>query len=186
VVFVPVPDRDLVTNETSAPPVKLWSLGLDGRQQIAGYAPASFFGLPEWDANAGHILYLQRTDANSNTFNLIVADADGQNPQTYASGEAGTFQPPQWIPGTDRFIYVSGGPGQTWIGGAGVTPLALPNSDEVIFNPIFADGSTYVFASAPSGSFDLRYARLANLGTPSTLVATVSAPAPVFDAAVGS
>jgi len=175
-----IPDADLVYDDVNAPPTMLWRIDVNGERDSLGAVPASFFGLPQWSTSGQVLTYLQRVGSgSSNDFQLMVADGSGGNPVVYASGQAGTIQPPQWIPGTERFAFAQGNPGEYWLGGPEMSPQRVPASGELVFSPQFADANTIVFASAPGGSFELRYAALDD--TTSTLIAAVNNPAPVFD-----
>lgn len=180
---VAIPDADLVYDDVNAPPTTLWRLKVDGERDAIGSVPASFFGQPQWSDDVMNLTYLQRIGlADSNDFELVVADGSGQNPTVYASGQAGTLQPPEWIPGTNRFAYAQGNPGEHWLGGVGMSPERLPGNGELIYTPLFTDSPIYVYATALGDTFELRYRRLD--GGESALLATVSGGFPVFDAVV--
>jgi len=175
---VAIPDADLVYDDVNGPPTTLWRLTIDGERDNLGVVPASFFGQPQWSDDGTALTYLQRVgSADSNDFELVVADGDGQNPAVYASGQAGTLQLPEWIPGTNRFAYAQGNPGEYWLGGVGMSPEKLP---EIVFSPLFVDSQTYVYATALGDTFELRYRGLGE--GESMLLATVSGGFPVFDA----
>ena len=175
---VAIPDADLVYDDVNAPPTTLWRLRVNGERDNSGAVPASFFGQPQWSEDAMHLTYLRRIgSADSNDFELMVADGDGQNPVVYASGQAGTLQPPEWIPGTSRFAYAQGNPGEHWLGSVGASPERLPGA---VYTPLFVDGETYVYATALGDTFELRYRQMDS--GESVLLATVSGGFPVFDA----
>jgi hypothetical protein len=153
---------------------------VDGGRDNLGSVPASFFGQPQWSDDATSLTYLRRTGSgNSNDFELMMANGDGGNPTVYASGQAGTIEPPAWIPGTNQFAYAQGNPGEYWLGGVGVSPERLPPDGELIYFPLFVDNSTYVYATGYGETFDLRYRRLGD-SEPVT-VATVTGGFSVFD-----
>ncbi len=175
---VAIPDGDLVYDDVNAPPTTLWRLTVEGERENLGSVPASFFGQPQWSADATALTYLQRIgSADSNDFELVVADGDGQNPTVYANGQAGTLQPGTWIPGVNRFAYAQGNPGEHWLSGVGMTPERLPDS---VFMPVFVDSETYVYATGLGETFELRYRRLGD--SEAALVATVSGGFSRFDA----
>jgi Tol biopolymer transport system component len=180
---VAIPDADLVYDDVDAPPTTLWRLGVDGGRDNLGGVPASFFGQPQWSDDVTRLTYLQRTGSgNSNNFELMVANGEGDNPTVYASGQAGTIEPPTWIPGTTQFAYAQGNPGEYWLGGVGTSPERLPPDGELIYFPLFVDSSIYVYATGYGDTFDLRYRRLGD-GEPVT-IATVTGGFSVFDAIV--
>lgn len=179
---VAIPDGDLVYDDVNAPPTTLWRIGVDGERDNLGEVPASFFGQPRWSEDATTLTYLQRIgSADSNDFELIVADGDGQNPTVYANGQAGTLQAPRWIPGANRFAYAQGNPGEHWLGGVGLSPERLPES---VFFPVFVDSQSYVYATSFGETFELRYRRLGD--SEATLVAMVNDGFSLFDAVVSA
>jgi hypothetical protein len=185
-VRVVIPDKDSLYAD-HAQPVELWRLPIDnpsGRQQL-GIVTASFFGLPKWSSDMSKLTFLQRVgDPTSNQFELFVADGDGKNPISYATGHVGAFEPARWIPGTTYFVYASGDPGSYWLGAPGQPPNRLPNAGEPMFTPLFTDKSVYVFATPPGSSVQLRYAHIEALGAASSPIAFLSAPLSVYDAVV--
>jgi hypothetical protein len=178
---VAIPDADLVYDDVNAPPTTLWRLAVDGERDNLGSVPASFFGQPQWSDDAMNLTYLRRVGSgNSNIFELVIANGDGQQPAVYASGQAGTIEPAAWIPGTSRFAYAQGNPGEYWLGGVGLSPERLPPDGELMYTPLFVDPSIYVYATALGDTFELRYRRLDD-SEPAT-IATVTGGFPVFDA----
>ncbi len=181
---VALPDSDLVYDDVNSPPVDLWRLGVDGSRERVGDATASFFGLPLWTDNAFGLVYLRRMEtATSNRFELVVANGDGGDPIGYITGEAGTLQPPRWLPGSSQFVYVQGEPGTYWLGRQGIPPRRLPDDRSVMFSPVFVGGDVYVYATAQTAPFEVRYARL---DSASVTIATVTTPVPVLDAVLVS
>ncbi|RMF78778.1 MAG: hypothetical protein D6737_13665 [Chloroflexi bacterium] len=182
---VAIPDKDLVYNDVAAPPTTLWRFTVDGQRERLGAAPASFFGQPQWPPSGDALVYVQRTgNAASNQFDLVVADDNGENAQVYASGSVGALQAPQWLPSAEGFIYAQGEPGMLWFGTPDAAPRRLPNANERAFNPVFAGDDRYVFATAPTGIYELRLASLNDIDATSRRIATVDHPFPVFDAVV--
>ena len=174
---IAIPDKDLVYHDDTAL-TTLWHITTDGTKTQRGTLQATFFGLPQWSDNGAYITYLRhRGDVTTNQFELMIASGDGSNPVAYASGLAGTIGLPQWLPNSDQFIYSQGEPGDYWLGQPGHPPQALPGK---IFNPNFVDSTTYVFATAPGDTFEIRYAQLGD--TASTLIAAVSNTIALFDA----
>jgi hypothetical protein len=174
---VAIPNKDLVYNDNTAI-TDLWHIGSDDSKTQLGSVQATIFGLPQWSDDGKYITYLRHQgDISTNQFELIIAAGDGSNPISYASGVAGAIGVPQWLPNSDQFIYAQGEPGDYWLGQSGQPPRKLP---EKVFNPQFVDSTTYVFASAPGDTFDLRYTQLGD--ATSTLIATAHGYAPVFDA----
>jgi hypothetical protein len=186
-LYTAIPNEDLVYDDVNAPPTALWRLGLDRNREQIGVVPASFFGQPRWSSDTTQMTYAQRIgDPTSNQFDVLIADNNGENPETYFEGDIGSFQPPEWIPGLTRFIYQQGDAGQTWIGGAGVNPVEFPNDQERILAPIFAGNSIVVFTAASGDVVELRYASLDALGEPSRLIATLQGVFPIYDAVATS
>ena len=184
-VLVAVPDKDLVYDDINSPPVTLWELPVDvpSNRAIIGSVPATFFALPGWSSRGEHVVYMQRVgQVTSNEFELHLASADGSDTEVYASGQASTISAPQWIAGTDTFVYVQGNPGEYWLAGPGLAPQRLPNGSETMFLPRFLDGTVYVFVRDAEESPQLRYARLDQIDSPSSLIAPLSGLSPGFDA----
>ena len=91
-VRVPIPNRD---NDR----VALWRVPVEGAAAIFGYISAAPEGLPIWSAD--QMIYL-RAGTQSGTFDLLLADADGENEQVYDSGKISNLR---WSPDDDRFAY---------------------------------------------------------------------------------
>lgn len=177
-LYVPIPDPDLIYNESDPPPTALWYLSLDGAPEQVGTVSASFFGQPRWSDDGAYLLYLQRAGrAASNTFHLVVASGDGSNPAPYETGNIDALYLPDWLPGAHRFVYSRGEPGVFYVGAPEASPARLP---EIAYSPAFVDSRTFVYAASPTDAFDLRYARL---GSPdSGRIARVQNRVPIFDA----
>ena len=174
---IAIPHKDLVYNDNSAL-TTLWHVAVDGTETQLGSVQATVFGLPQWSDDGKTITYMRRLgDISTNQFELMIASGDGSNPITYANGTAGEIGVPHWLPNSNQFVYSQGELGDYWLGQAGQPPQALPGK---IFNPQFIDSSTYVFATAPGDTFELRYAHIGDAS--STLIATVHNVVPVFDA----
>ncbi len=186
-VLVALPDPDLVYDESAVPATELWRLPVEtpsDREQI-GTVEASFFGLPRWSWDTAAIVFMRRAQgATDNTFELYIADTNGDNAQLYATGEAGNLQPPQWIDDTANFAFQQDD--ALWLGSPNAAPQRLPNDTEPALNPVFAGDGLYVFAAFNSaGQVELHYASLDMIGQPSTLITTVGDEVPVFDAVTG-
>jgi hypothetical protein len=95
-----VPDADLIYSDTGAvedlPPTRLWRIpvGAPSDRVLQGTVQASFFGLPRWSDDGGHMLFVQRKPG-TNVFTILLADGDGTNPVPYLEGEAGSVQIPR-------------------------------------------------------------------------------------------
>ena len=175
-----IPDKDLIYDEVNSPPVVLWHFGVDGSSEKIGSVSASFFGLPSWSDDGNHLAYLRRAgEVTNNQFDLFLADGDGDNPVKYASGEAGSFGFPIWIPNSMQFIYAQGEPGTYWLGSLDVQPVRLA---EQMFNLTFLENQQIVYASAPVSPFELRYTHVGD--DQSVLIATLANQFPVFDAII--
>jgi hypothetical protein len=178
-----IPASDLVYDDVNSPPVDLWRLGVDGSREHSGDAAASFFGLPQWAENGFGLAYLRRMEAaTSSRFELVVANGDGSDAVRYITGEVGSLQPPRWLPGSNRFVYVQGDPGTYWLGRQGTPPRRLPDDRSVMFSPVFVGDDLYVYATALTAPYELRYA---HLDSTSVTIAAVTNPVPVFDAVWG-
>ncbi|MCB9452944.1 MAG: PD40 domain-containing protein [Anaerolineaceae bacterium] len=176
---VAIPDPDLVYDDVNSPPADLWRLGVDGTRERLGAASASFFGLPQWAESGFGLVYLRRMDAaTSNRFELVVANGDGTEATGYITGEVGELGPPSWLPDSSQFAFVQGEPGTYWLGRQGAPPRRLPDDRSAMFNPVFVGDDSYVYASAQTDSFEVRYARL---DSASVTIATVNSPVPVLD-----
>lgn len=131
-VRVPVPSRE---NDR----VALWRVPINGDAQIFGYITAVPEGLPVWAS--ARMLYLQAGEHGGLT--LLVADANGENAQVYATGALAN---PRWLPGGDHFAYeLDGG---LWLGQPNQAPRLLfaQAPERVVF---LEDGSlVYVAAGA--------------------------------------
>lgn len=184
-LLVAIPDADLIYSETEAeesvPPTRLWQLPVDvpSDRNLLGSVRASFFGLPRWSDDASQLLYLRRTP-DTNSFTIVIADTNGDNPTDYLSGESGQIELPRWIPNSNRFFYTVDNPGNVMIGESGVEPQPL--SQEVLFSPRFIDDDVYVFVTSQAvaaDGFQLRYARLNHQ---SVEIGNTGTSIPLFDA----
>jgi len=182
-VLVAIPDSDLIYSETeeTVPPTRLWQLPVDNPsdRNLLGSVQGSFFGLPTWSDSAEQMVYLRRTP-DSNAFTLVVADANGDNPTDYLTGDAGTIDLPIWLPDSHRFLYSVETPGRLFIGERGQEPVQL--SQEVTFSPQFISDDLYLFVTSKAVSadgFQLRYARL---DQQSVEIADVGQSIPLYDA----
>lgn len=184
-LLVAIPDADLIYSETDTeavvPPTRLWQLPTDvpSDRNLMGSVRASFFGLPTWSDTDTQMLYLRRTP-QTNEFTLVVADANGDNPTDYLTGDSGTIELPQWLPNSDRFIYTVENLGNVMIGQRGADPEPL--SQEIIYTPQFITDELYVFVTSQAiatNGFQLRFARL---NQQSVEIGNVGAKIPLFDA----
>ncbi len=178
-VRVAIPDEDLVYSDAEV--TTLWNLPVENPsgRSVIGTVEASFFGLPRWSPDGASIVYLQREGGlPSNTFTLFVADSTGENPLVYARGDAGTFEPPQWIPGTNQFLYRQGD--AYWIGTPGADPVRL--TDEVVFSPQFVDSVHLVFVTPAAVAADGIQFRFMRRGEASSFVGTSASPLPIYHA----
>ncbi len=178
-----IPDADLIYSETEStvPPTRIWQLPIDvpSDRNLLGSVRASFFGLPTWSHDASQMLYLRRTP-DSNTFTLVIADTNGDNPIDYLTGDAGTVELPQWLPASNRFIYTVDNPGNVLIGERGVD--AMPLSQEVTYNPKFISEDLYVFVTSQAVAADGFQLRFARLNQQSVEIGGVGQSIPLFSA----
>lgn len=181
-VLTAIPESDLIYSETGDPaPTSLWQLPIDtpSDRNLLGSVRSSFFGLPRWSDDREKMLYLRRTP-ESNEFTIVIADANGDNPVDYATGDAGVIELPRWIPDTQKFFYTSENPGNVLVGQVGEEAEAL--SDEVVYNPLFVRDDLYVFVTSPAvaaDGFQMQYARI---GHSSINIGGAGGTVPLFDA----
>lgn len=182
-VLVAIPDADLIysESETIVPPTRLWQLPVDtpSDRNLMGSVRASYFGLPTWSGTDTQMLYLRRTP-QSNEFTVVVADANGDNPSDYITGESGTIELPQWLPNSNRFIYTVENLGNVMIGERGKDPELL--SQEVVYTPQFINDDVYVFVTSQAiatNGFQLRFTRI---NQQSVEIGNVGTNIPLFDA----
>lgn len=169
---VPVPDR-------ASDRVALWRIPVEGDPQIFGYISSLREGLPIWSrlpfAADDQMLYLDDTDAGA--VELILARANGESPQVYASStySAGGIPSFRWLPDGERFVYERDE--KLWQGMAGYPPSLLldPVPERIVFLP---DGP-FVYIAEDT----LRLGFHLDGGTHSTVIADVPAGTP-FDAAL--
>ncbi|MEO8611818.1 MAG: hypothetical protein ABI690_28220 [Chloroflexota bacterium] len=177
---VAIPDKDLIYDEVSSPPVVLWQVGIDGSSEKIGSISASFFGLPCWSDNGLHLAYLHRSGALAdNQFDLFLAARNGDNPVKYASGKAGAIGFPTWIPKSAQFIFAQGEPGAYWLGDTASPPAPI---DEPMFIPAILEDGQIVYVSGADSPSELRYMHLADNQPLS--IAAVEHPFPAFDAVI--
>jgi hypothetical protein len=175
---VALPDKDLLYATGELPATVLWRSPINGDAIEVGRVQASLFGLPRWSVAAEWITYLRPVGAAAtNQFELVLAAGDGSDAVVYAEGQAGLLGLPHWLPGSTQFVYEQGAAGQYWLGEAGTDPQALPGGR---FSPRWVDATTYLYASAPGGVFDLRVGRIGD--EESLLIDAVEHPVPVFAA----
>ncbi len=182
-VLVAIPDSDLIYSETEStvPPTRLWQLPIDtpSDRNLLGSVGASFFGLPIWSDSGEQMLYMRRIP-DSNTFTLVVASANGDNPSDYLTGEAGTIELPRWMPNSNRFIYTADTPGNVLIGESGQEPVPLTN--EIAYSPQFITDDLYLFVTSKAVTADGFQLRYAKLDQQSVEIGDVGQSIPIFDA----
>jgi Tol biopolymer transport system component len=172
-----IPDKDLVYDDSSKA-THLWQVSVEGLSEQIGSVNASFYGLPQWSSDGQYMAYIRRVGLSmNNQLELVLANGDGSHPTVYATGEVGTLGTPVWAEDMNRFFYEQGTPGNFWSGEPGGSPALLPVP---IYSPRFLRGGRYVYATAPAGPFELRYARIGQAD--STRIATVDKLLPVFAA----
>jgi hypothetical protein len=173
---IALPDKDLLYATDNLPLTVIWHIPVDGAPVELGTVSASLFGQPRWSGSGRHLAYFQPVGSTrDNQFALMLADGNGAAAGVYMRGSAGTIGLPVWMPGSEQFIYEQGNAGAYWLGAAGSAPQAFP---EARFNVQGVDATSYVYASAPGGSFELRVGQIGQ--SESTLVAAVENPVPVF------
>ena len=163
-VLLAIPDPDLIYSETGdseAAETILWQIPLDNPsgRGIIGTVQASFFGLPQWSYDGSAMIYLQRT-GDSNQFTAFLAEGNADNPVAIFGGSVGEIEAPQWLPGSNRFVYarpVAGGGGtrEYFLGGVGITASLL--SADPLFSLKFLDDSHYIAVTQGNRRLDLRF-----------------------------
>lgn len=181
-LIVAIPDADLIYSETDAadtvPPTRLWQLPVDtpSNRNLLGSVRASFFGLPVWSDDVSQMVYLRR-GPQSNTFTIVLADTNGDNPIDYLSGESGTIEQPQWLPNSTKFMYTSENPGHVMLGERDTEPQPL--SQEAVFSPQFVTDDLYVYVTSAEEQFQMRFSRI---DQQSVDIGNAGATIPLFDA----
>jgi Tol biopolymer transport system component len=184
-ILVAIPDADLIYSETDSeanvPPTRLWQLPVNtpSDRNLLGSVRGSFFGLPTWSDTDAQMLYLRRTP-QSNEFTVVIADANGDNPIDYLTGESGEIELPQWLPNSNRFIYTAENLGNVMIGQRGTDSELL--SQEVVYAPQFITDDLYIFVTSQAiatNGFQLRFAQL---NQQSVEIGNVGTSIPLFDA----
>ncbi len=108
-LYVAIPDSDQLYHEAEedAPPVELWRFSVNGEPAQIGTIRASLFGLPAWSPDGQQIVYLRRelSTGATNAFELIRAEANGNNPQVISRAEIGAISMPVWVD-NNRFVYI--------------------------------------------------------------------------------
>jgi len=168
-----LPDPDLIYDESAAPPTVLWRLTIDGSAEQIGAVQASFFGLPTWSFDGRYLTYMQRVgSASDNLFNLILAEGDGTNAITYASGATGMLSTPSWIPDSSAFLYAENTGYTIGLPNQPLQPLTVST-----FAVHFLDSTHYLYATNPP--YELRLAQLNT--SDSCLIMALSTPLSALD-----
>lgn len=175
-VWFAIPEQDLIYADSSGDTV-LWQLGVDGTQTSMGTIQASFFGPPLWSEDGQQIAYLQR-EGESNQFDLMLADGDGNQAQVYTSGESGNLRFVEWLPESAQFLFEQGEPGDYWIGEAGQEPQQLGSS---MVQLVYVSPEVYVYFQVEANKLELRYVR--GSAAPA-LIATMDDMGARFDAVI--
>ncbi|MFN8563969.1 MAG: hypothetical protein U0703_20655 [Anaerolineae bacterium] len=104
----------------------LWRIPVEDEAQIFGYITAAREGLPVWGGAAERMIYWRYGE--SGTPELMLADANGENAEVYASGHVSNLR---WID-SERFAFDRDG--AVWIGERGkpLRRLEVP-TDQVVF-----------------------------------------------------
>ncbi len=173
---IPVPNLIYGDGETA-----LWQLLSDSAPVQLGSIDADFFGLPVFSADGEWIAYIDRRDSpEQELLTLIVAERDGSGRKSYVQGGVGSLGAADWLPDTDRFLYVNGAPGNLWIGRRDVTPARFPAADVSVSEIVWASESVFVLSTTLEGTRALVWGLL---DTPSTLqTIALLDTTPFFDA----
>jgi hypothetical protein len=168
-LVVAIPDPNLVYGVADLPPTVLWELEISGKATRLGETRADFFGLPVFSPDGQQILFARRIGtAQDNRIALLSAKRDGSDEQEIARDQIGVIEPARWGLTGAVYTFVRGQPGQSWIWTAQGLQR-LPDDKTLAFNLIWADVSTFVFATALGGPDELRYGNLGS--TPTALIA---------------
>jgi hypothetical protein len=161
--------------------VTLWRLGVDGSAVTTGVVQATLAGLPRWSYTGANTAYLRVTEGDR--LQLMLADANGANPQVYATGPRASLSAPEWMPDAPLFTFRH--EGQQWYGGQGMNAAVLPSDDVPVFQPIFNGSPFYVFVTALEGAYEIRYTRRDTPDAPSQPIDRVSEGSAAVDAVWG-
>lgn len=177
-LWTAIPEADLLYNETNGGVVALWRLDVSGEVEQGGSVPASLYGLPVLSPSGSRIAYLTRLP-EQNRFELVIAQADGTQPQTIVNGDAGALLPPQWVGNRVVFAHDSA----YWIATPGSDPVRWVdlNAQAITQPRVVGDGLVYVTLSA-SGGFELHYAPVGSAPGGNLLIAATGRNLPTFDA----
>jgi len=184
-VLVAIPDADLIYSETDTeavvPPTRLWQLPTDvpSDRNLMGSVRGSYFGLPIWSDTDTQMLYLRRTP-QSNEFTLVIADANGDNPTDYLTGDSGEIELPQWLPNSNRFMYTVENLGNVMVGQRGADPEPL--SQEIVYTPQFITDDIFVFVTSQAIATNGFQLRFAGINQQSVEIGNVGTKIPLFDA----
>ena len=159
---VAIPPQSIVYGDDAA--TLLWQIPREGVAEQVGAVPASFFHPIRWNADRTRIFYAAETD-NPNAFDLVIANADGSNPTTLATGAFAFL----WAGAEDRFLWaVEGDDAPTYY----IGDLADPRRytfDAPVFNPVWADGSRLVFVTSDDDGLTMNLGTLNEGGTDLTI-----------------
>ncbi|MGB1287917.1 MAG: TolB family protein [Aggregatilineales bacterium] len=182
-IRVAIPDADLIFSETaeddSVPPTRLWHLPIDNPsdRDLTGSIESSFFGLPQWSPDGSQFLYARRTPG-SNTFEILLADKNGETIVTVSSGQAGDIAVPRWLPTAPDFFYRD--EALFYLNNAAGTSRLL--STELLFNPKFVSDTQFVFGTVPATTGEGIEMRYGNIDGTSQSIGAAGDLIPVFDA----
>lgn len=184
-LYAAIPDTDLLyqeTGDTPAPDTILWRLPLErpSDREVIGQVNATLFGQPRWSESGAYLVYLQRTTQGQVT-DLYLADFNGENPVKVATARFGQLALPEWIEGSEQFVYGAVSIGENWLGQPGEAPVLLR---DVTLSPRFVSADRYVYGlyNAETSETELHYA---SIGGDSQRIAATGPILPLFDAVLG-
>ena len=118
---------DALTGQAQPAGVTLYRVPVTGKARTVRHIAAAD---THWAPNGSRLVYTRAADGSPESRELYLADADGGNPQLYATLRFGMFI--NWAPDTAHFLYQ--GDGQVCLGAAGEAPVKLGNAVSV-FDP---------------------------------------------------
>lgn len=176
-VAIPEPDLVYGTGTTA-----LWSLPVEGEPQQLGTVDADFFGLPTFSADGAWITYIKRRATQSQpAITLLLAQADGSEPDRYEDGEIGTLSGATWLEGGARFTFTNGEAGDLWLGGPGGMPVRLPAEEISVLASTWADPATLVYLTGADDGIAIMSSAI-TASTPPQLITTLEDGPSAFDA----
>jgi len=176
-VAIPEPDLVYGTGTTA-----LWSLPVEGEPQQLGMVEADFFGLPTFSADGAWVTYIKRRATQTQTtITLMLAKADGSDPERYAEGEIGVLSGATWLEGGARFTFTNGDAGDLWLGGPGGTAVRISAEDNAVLASTWADPETLVYLTLAENGVAVMFSAIPASSPPQHITTLEDGPS-AFDA----